>query len=64
MVWGELFLWVKHAKKWESRQIPISKFIGWRLEDEERFLADVHWPRVKFQSSINQAFMGNQSLSS
>lgn len=64
MVWGELFLWAKHARKWESSQSPKSKFIGWRLEGEERFLADVHWPRGKFWSPINQAFMENRSLSS
>lgn len=34
------------------------------LEDGERFLADVHWSGDESQSSVNQAFTGNQSLHS
>lgn len=32
------------------------------LEDGESFLVDVHWTGDKSQSSVHQAFMGNQSL--
>lgn len=34
------------------------------LEDMERLLAGVHWSENKSQSSGNQAFNGNYSLSS
>ena len=48
----------------ESGVQPESKQQVHWLEDGERFLAGVHWSRDKCLSSMNQAFMGNQSLSS
>ena len=49
--------------KGEEVQAESKQYVFW-LEDGERFLADVHWSGDKTQSSINQAFRGNQSLGS
>lgn len=43
-------------------QSPSSKFIG--LKRERDFWADVLWSGDESQSSVNQTFTGNQSLSS
>lgn len=47
----------------EGQVQPESKQEGDWLEDGERGLVDSHWSGDKSTSSVNQAFIGNQSLS-
>ena len=59
---GRTVLMVKESK--EGRVQPESKQQVHWFEDGERFLMNVHCLRDKFLSPVNQAFTGNQSLSS
>lgn len=60
-VWGRMYLWARSAKRGSSSQSLNSEFFGLRME---RFLPDVAWSGDKSLSSVNEAFLGNQSLGS
>lgn len=48
----------------EGQVLPETKQKVHWLKDKEKFLQCVPWSEDKSQSSVNQTFMGNQSLNS
>lgn len=53
------------GKEYKEKKVqPESKLQVYWLEEGQRFLVGGHWSGGKSQSSVNQAFMRNETLSS